>query len=292
MIFKHAARTVIRLARAWLAEEASVVENSYNYGDPPFSYEDANRYFDKIVKEGGGQRPHYLWGALQGVNLAKALGYTRVSFIEFGVAGGSGLLEMEKIAAKLESSFDIEILVHGFDSASGLPKAKDHRDLPNLWQEGFYAMDREKLEKRLKKAKLHLGMVEDTLEEFIRSQSAPVAFISFDLDYYSSTLHALKLLEADEKVLLPRIHCYFDDIMGATFSDFNGERLAIREFNGRSENRKISPIYGLRHFLPAPYRTAIWAEMMYMAHIFDHHLYPRYDGLNRQATLDLPSELA
>ena len=287
MIVKRAARTFIRLARAWLGEEAPVVEVSYNYGDPPFSYEGVNRYFDKIIKERGGERPHYLWGALQGVNLAKALELTRVSFIEFGVAGGSGLLEMEKIAAKLESSFDIEILVHGFDSAGGLPKAKDHRDLPNLWREGFYPMDREKLEKRLKKAKLHLGMVEDTLEEFIRSQSAPVAFISFDLDYYSSTQHALKLLEADESMLLPRIHCYFDDIMGVTFSDFNGERLAITEFNGRSENRKISPINGLRYFLPPPHRAAMWAEMMYMAHIFDHRLYPRYDGLIRQVALDL-----
>jgi hypothetical protein len=25
--------------------------------------------------------------------------------------------------------------------------------------------------------------------------------------------------------------CYFDDIIGYTFSDFNGERLAIHEFN-------------------------------------------------------------
>jgi hypothetical protein len=289
MIFKSAARTVIRLAREWLAEEEPLVENNYNYGDPPFSYEDANRYFDKMVNEGGGQRPHYLWGGLQGVNLAKALGFSKVSFIEFGVAGGNGLLEMEKIALKLESAFDIEILVHGFDSAGGLPEAKDHHDLPNLWQEGFYAMDRARLEARLKKATLHFGMVEDTLQEFIRTQSAPVAFISFDLDYFSSTRHALKLFDANEKILLPRIHCYFDDIMGVTFSDFNGERLAITEFNGRSENRKISPIYGLRYFLPAPYRASMWPDMMYMAHIFDHHLYLRYDGLIRQTTLDLPS---
>ena len=58
------------------------------------------------------------------------------------------MLEMEKIATKLESAFDIETLVHGFDSAGGLPEAKDHHDLPNLWQEGFYAMDREELEAR------------------------------------------------------------------------------------------------------------------------------------------------
>jgi hypothetical protein len=58
MIFKYVARTFIRLARAWLAEETSDVENRYNYGDPPFSYEGANRYFDKIVIEGEGQRSH------------------------------------------------------------------------------------------------------------------------------------------------------------------------------------------------------------------------------------------
>ena len=67
------------------------------------------------------------------------------------MAGGNGLLD-GKIATKLESAFDIEILVHGFDSAGGLPEAKDHHDLPNLWQEGFYAMDREELRSAVEKS--------------------------------------------------------------------------------------------------------------------------------------------
>jgi hypothetical protein len=292
LILKRTARVVLRSIKAFLAEEPAVVEDNYNYGDPPFTYEDANRFFKKIFKDGDLQRPHYVWGALQGVNLAKALGFSKLSFIEFGVAGGNGLLELEKIAEKLEPVFDVDIQIHGFDAASGLPKAKDHRDLPNLWQEGFYPMNRERLEQRLKRTKLHLGMVEETVEAFIMSKPAPVAFISFDLDYFSSTLHAFQLLEADQSILLPRIHCYFDDIMGVTFSDFNGERLAITEFNNRSGNRKISPIYGLRYFLPPSYRASMWAEMMYMAHIFDHNLYPRYDGLVRQTTLDLRTEPA
>ena len=36
MIFKSAARAMIRLARAWLAEEEPLVENNHNYGDPHF----------------------------------------------------------------------------------------------------------------------------------------------------------------------------------------------------------------------------------------------------------------
>jgi hypothetical protein len=92
-------------------------------------------------------------------------------------------------------------------------------------------------------------------------------------------MHAVKLLEADEAILLPRIHCYFDDIMGFTHSEFTGERLAIREFNESHRLRKISPLFGLRNYLPAPLSDPEWPEKFYLAHIFDHTLYGVYDGL-------------
>ena len=60
-------------------------------------------------------------------------------------------------------------------------------------------------------------------------------------------MHAFKLFEADRSMLLPRVHCYFDDIIGLTYSEFNGERLAIAEFNNAHPMTKISPIFGLRH---------------------------------------------
>jgi len=78
------------------------------------------------------------------------------------------------------------------------------------------------------------------------------------------------------------VHCYFDDIMGFTCSEFNGERLAIAEFNAEHQARKISPIYGLKYYLPPRYAQMEWSEEMYMAHIFDHDLYCRYDGLVRR----------
>jgi hypothetical protein len=92
----------------------------------------------------------------------------------------------------------------------------------------------------------------------------------------------LQLLDAGPKFLLPRVHFYFDDIMGFTNSEFNGERLAIAEFNCAHEKRKISPMYGLQYFLPSRYAEAQWVAEMYMAHLFDHPCYGRYDGLVRR----------
>ena len=142
-------------------------------------------------------------------------------------------------------------------------------------------MDQEKLTKRLSKAQLRLGQVGETIIDFIDSKPAPVAFISFDLDYYSSTVQAFKLLDAESAVLLPRIHCYFDDITGFTYSERTGERCAIHEFNNSNAMRNISPIYGLRHYLPVPYANKYWTECMYLAHIFSHPLYGHSDGLSR-----------
>jgi len=224
----------------------------------------------------------YVWGVVHGTHLAKALGIGRISVIEFGVAGGNGMVSLERVAERVEKILGVGIDVHGFDTGSGLPKPQDYRDLPNLYTENAYPMDVAALKRRLKRGQVHLGMIEKTVPEFIRSQPAPVAFVSFDVDYYSSTMHAFQLLEADQALLLPRIHCYFDDILGFTCSEFTGERLAISEFNERHQSRKISPIFGLRYFLPSEFRNFPWSEMMYLAHIFDHNLYNTSDGLVRR----------
>ena len=61
-------------------------------------------------------RPHYVWGVLNGVYLAQALGFDRVSAIEFGVAGGNGLVTLELIADKMRRYFGVEVDVYGFDA--------------------------------------------------------------------------------------------------------------------------------------------------------------------------------
>jgi hypothetical protein len=260
---------------------------THNYDQDMDVYPWLNSIFLKIVNDGFcAQRPNYTWGVLHGVYLARTIGIKRVSVIEFGVAGGNGLISLERIAEKVEEIFGVGIDVYGFDVGTGIPRPQDYRDLPNLFVEGAFLMDEKELRKRLKRTQLILGLVEETVPKFVDSGPAPVAFISIDLDYYSSTMHGLKLLEANQSLLLPRIHCYFDDMTGYTFSEYTGERLAISEFNNSHEMRKISQIYGLKYFLPAPYfhSQVFWPEQFYMAHIFDHDLYGRSDGLVKNVT--------
>jgi hypothetical protein len=282
MLKKLIKKTIIGVRDSVLSLQAEPDEK-HDHDQDDFAYPWLNSVLTKLLwEEGSALRPHFVWGVLQGAHLAKAIGIERVSIIEFGVAGGNGLISLERVAQKIEPIIGVEIDVYGFDTGAGLPKPQDYRDLPNLWREAAFPMDSQKLKHRLQKAQLLLGLVEDTVTRFIQSSPAPVAFISFDLDYYSSTMHAFKLLEADPARLLPRIHCYFDDIVGFAYSDYTGERLAIAEFNSSHDARKISPIYGLRYFLPAPYNQMAWSEMFYMAHIFDHAMYRCYDGLVRR----------
>src|ERR1700722_8851083 len=43
-------------------------------------------------------RPHYAYIMFEGAKLAKSLGHSKISTVEFGVAGGAGLLAMERLA--------------------------------------------------------------------------------------------------------------------------------------------------------------------------------------------------
>lgn len=295
---KRAIGGVIRKARNYIRqlEQDSngipIDSQNGNEDQDEFAYFWLNSILTKIAAEPGcAARPFYTWGVLQGAHLGKALGVDRISVIEFGVAGGNGLVALERIAERVEPILGIGIDVFGFDTGAGLPKPLDYRDCPNLWSPGYYAMDKEKLQRRLQRAQLVLGLVEETVPRFIASKPSPVAFVSFDLDYYTSTMQAFRLLDAEEDLLLPRIHCYFDDITGFTYSDYTGERLAISEFNTAHPMRKISPIYGLKHFLPAAYADSWWPEMFFMAHIFDHKWYNRNDGLVKRVVGGL-TELA
>ncbi|MHC4108706.1 MAG: hypothetical protein ACYSTY_11530, partial [Planctomycetota bacterium] len=248
-----------------------------------------NAVLEQLLRadRGAPRRSNYAWAMVHTAFLASSLRLDRISALEFGVAGGNGLIAMERMAAWLENHFGLRIDVYGFDGGRGLPKPRDWRDLPNLWPEGAYPMDEQKLRARLRRAELILGMVEDTVGEFLASEPAPIGFVAFDLDQYTSTTHAFKVLQAEPRLLMPRIHCYFDDILGYTCGHHNGERLAISEFNAAQPNRPISQIYGLRFCLPRKLREANWTEKMFMTHIVEHPLYNEWDGMLRNARRDL-----
>jgi len=218
---------------------------------------------------------------LQAAALAKVLGVPRITVIEFGVAGGYGLLSLQAIARAVKALTGIEIDVFGFDTGVGLPKPEDVRDQPNMWFEGQLPMNREALEAKLVGTKLVLGPVKNTLASFLASSPSPVGFVSVDVDLYSSTVDVLHLFRAGHTHLLPRVSCYFDDICGHTYNEFCGERLAINEFNASMQDRKICPVHGLRYFLPPMVFKELWPEGIYWCHLFDHPSYTHLDSFTK-----------
>ena len=241
--------------------------------------------FAEVAVRHRGGRVNYRWGTLSAAFVARTLGLPRIAVIEFGVAGGNGLLRLEAIAAEVERASGVQIEVYGFDTGCGLPKPVDHRDLPQLWKEGDFGMNEAALRQRLQRAELIIGPVGHTLAGFLARNPAPVGFVSFDMDLYSSTMDAFALFEAAPERLMPRVVCYFDDVIGYSHGDFNGERLAIHDFNHAHERRKISPIYGLRPVLNV--QNSAWPEMMYMFHDFDHPRYADYDGTNAMTEIPI-----
>lgn len=229
--------------------------------------------FSTRVRFGASSRPHYAYGIYSAAELAKRLGLQSISVIELGVAGGNGLLAMEKIAKETADFFGISISVYGFDAGSGMPSPVDYRDLPHVWGEGFYRMDEASLRSRLSSAELFIGNVHNTIPNFVAGQHPPIGFISFDLDYYSSTKAAFALFEGTDTTRLPRVYCYMDDIIWpeyACHSEYVGELLAIKEFNDDHQTKKISRLHLLRHMRP---RYFPWNDQIYVMHDFSHPLY-------------------
>jgi hypothetical protein len=234
--------------------------------------------------------PPYAYGLLQAASLAQRLGLSSMSAVELGVAGGNGLLELERLSRTMGDDLGVAIDVAGFDLGCGMPDPVDYRDMPYIWQRGFFRMDEELVRSRLTSADLILGDIRETGRTFMAQHPAPLGFLSFDLDYYSSTRAAMgAFLNEESSYYLPRVFCYFDDMIGPheeLHSEFTGELLAIREFNEERHSRKLAKIHGLRYKL-LPVDPA-WAEGMYVLHIFDHSRYNDYvyHELDRQLPLE------
>jgi hypothetical protein len=236
------------------------------------------------------KRVHYGYGTYHAALQAQALGIPRITVIEIGVAAGNGLLALEDMARAVHAETGVQADVYGFDTGEGLPGPRDHRDLPYVWREGHFRLDARKLRSRLTVAQLVLGDVGVTIAPFLRRPGlAPIGFVAFDLDYYSSTAAALVLLDAPHPLLLPRVFCYFDDLIGDDWElhcEHAGELLAIREYNDAHRERKISRINGLSWKRPL---AASWNDEMYVLHSFSHPLYNEHVHPNRDWQLRLPA---
>lgn len=216
-------------------------------------------------------RPEYGWPMLRQAYVAKRLGLPGYTAIEFGVAGGNGLLAMEAHARRIEAATGVRIDVVGFDTGEGLPYSDDSRDHAYAWSRGDFVMDVERLLDRLTTARLVLGNVADTVRPAVHDLSSPVGFLSFDLDFYSATKNALALFDAPPAAFMPRVTCYFDDVIGGVelaYTHFAGELLAIVDFNANHPDIKIDRGLGVQRARPA-----LWLQKLYVAHLFRHPLY-------------------
>jgi hypothetical protein len=132
-------------------------------------------------------------------------------------------------------------------------------------------MDFDKLQNSLdSNTHLIIGNIEETLPNFLKQNFdyCPIAFISIDFDYYSSTVQALKILQMKSDQYLPRVIVYLDDLEYDAHNSWCGELAAVNEFTESNDYRKIE-----RHTFLKSYRIfqrARWIDHIFIAHILDH----------------------
>src|SRR5437763_16241305 len=85
--------------------------------------------FDLVVRQWNA------YGILNAADQAKALGISRVSLVEFGVAAGAGLMNMAEIARRVKRVTGGPARVRGFGTGAGLPPRHGYGDQPDRYQQ-------------------------------------------------------------------------------------------------------------------------------------------------------------
>ena len=220
--------------------------------------------YDLIVKQ------PYAYGLLTAADAAGRLGKRAVSVVEFGIARGEGLLNMQRLAVHVTRETGVEVKIYGFDTGTGMPEPLDHRDHPSIYNEGDFPMDLDRLRPHLgPNTSLVIGRVEDKVQEFIEALSTdePLGFVSVDLDYYSSTRGALGVFLGPAEKYVPYPLVYLDDIIYDFHNSWCGELAAVEEFNRANELRKLERPRFFEH--GRLFRRVPWVRQMYHLYAFD-----------------------
>lgn len=88
-------------------------------------------------------------------------------------------------------------------------------------------------------------------------------------------MDALKLFDVPDAFILPRVFCYFDDVVGDVtelYNDFTGERAAILDFNASREDKKLSQAY----YLQVKSGFQPWHHQIWTLHSFRHPDYGKF----------------
>jgi hypothetical protein len=252
-----------------------------------------NYHGDFRTKERNGLigRANYTYGILRAADNAEYLGLKSVTIAEFGVASGSGLVNMIDVAEMITRETGIAFRIVGFDTGAGLPSINGYKDHPEMWNPGdFRTEDRAMLERKLGgKATMIWGNIDGTVDTFTTSlrPSSPLGFVSVDVDIYSATKSALRCLLGPPECYLPAVSMYFDDVGFFFANRWCGELAAISEFNSGDALRKIDADRSLPGSRPDA--SATWYRHMFAAHVLDHPARQtprRRDGLSLLDHLD------
>jgi hypothetical protein len=235
-------------------------------------------------------RHHHAYAILRCADLARSLGIRELTLVEFGVAAGAGLLNMCHVAERVTKETGVRFRVAGFDTGQGMPAPTSFRDHPELYSLGDFPMNAAQLKAVLPPfAELVIGDVSATVPNFLEtvSASAPVAFVSLDVDYYSSTKAALRVLDGKPQQYLPRVIVYVDDLEDEYHNAYCGASLALNEFNREHELRKIEKWPFLRGY--RLFRNARWLDHVFFLQVLDHPLrQPETAARNESVVLDNP----
>ena len=241
-------------------------------------------YFDLVIRQSNA------FCLLQAATFAREKGYSAITAVEFGVASGAGLLNMAEIAKHVTKATGVRIELVGFDTGKGMPPPIDYRDHPDLYGSGDFPMqDYEGLRARLpSNARLIIGEIAATLEDFLAAQTetSPIGFVVIDVDYYSSAVDCLKIFDGPSNLYLPETLAYFDDIHMPQHNPWQGEYLAIDEFNKTRDRRKISPFNFLRNY--RLFKQPMWIDQIYLVHVLDHRHKSRDDRKSGARVLSNP----
>ena len=164
-------------------------------------------------------------------------------------------------------------------------------------------MDLEALRAKLSSStKLVLGDVKNTVPAFVQNgHYPPIGFVSIDVDLFSSTQQALRILSLPERKTLKRVILYLDDVGTLLYHRFAGELRAVDEFNETNQHVKIDCWRGIRSHRPFPENP--WLNKMYVAYDLEAMSRIGFEGRKRQIldltnlqnlsqnqTVDLPSD--
>jgi hypothetical protein len=249
---------------------------------------------DKIKYDTVPRQP-YAFGLGEAFRIAasnqRQLGIERLVIVEFGVASGAGLLNLCRISEKLSLYYGLPVKLIGFDSGEGMPSPIDFRDHPEKYLDGdFPPHDRALLDSSLpSNAEVIYGPISNSLGQLDEMLSVGdfISFVSIDVDYWSSTIDCLKILDNERRSFLPLMPMYFDDVNNVDHHPYAGELLAITEYNEHSASKKVVKMNQLRNW--RVFKNALYLDQMYWFYNFGSSYFTRdYHSTRKRIRLSNP----